>query len=314
MRSQLSRSITLLSIAAMLASCSAPPALDGCLPEQGATGTFVSGSGNDASGTGTLAAPFRSLTQALEVAPLGTTIHVLCGTFSDASGEAFPLDVSGLAIQGLGVDKTSLAYEGSGTNVTALVVLNGSASVKALEVVGFTGNTIELRGGTTTIEDVVAVGGGGGSMLAAIGSAVAELLRVDLSNGGDEGILVRDTASISVVDSEIRANESDGIDAEGAANVVVRGTRITGNDSSGVETDSSGTIDLGTADDPGGNTILGNAEWQIQDRRAAFAGTTITAVGNDFGTPVSGVKTGPDSQALVWEIWNSGNEIDFGGP
>jgi hypothetical protein len=308
------RPFALLGITALLASCSAPPALDECLPEQGATGTFVSGSGNDASGTGTVAAPFRSLTRALEVAPLGTTIHVLCGTFSDATGETFPLDVSGLAIQGLGADKTSLAYEGTGTNVTALVVLNGTASLKALEVVGFTGNTIELRGGTTTIEDLAAVGGGDGSMLAAIGTAVVDLLRVDLANGGDEGILVRDTASISVVDSEIRANQSDGIDAEGASNVFVRGTRITGNDSSGVETDSSGTVDLGTAADPGGNTILGNVEWQIQDRRAASTGPTITAIGNDFGTPVSGVQTGPDALALVWEIQNTGNQIDFGAP
>jgi hypothetical protein len=193
------------------------PAPDGCLPEQGATGTFVSGSGNDASGTGTLAAPFRSLTRALDVAPLGTTIHVLCGTFSDATGETFPLDVSGLAIQGLGADKTSLAYVGSGTNVTALVVLNGTTSVQALEVVGFTGNTIELRGGTTTIADVAAIGGGDGSMLAAIGTAIAELLGVDLSNAGDEGVLVRDTASVSITDSVIRDNASDGIDAEAPA-------------------------------------------------------------------------------------------------
>ena len=57
MRMNLIRSIQLLSITAMLASCSAPPALDECLPEQGATGIFVSGSGNDASGDGSLAAP-----------------------------------------------------------------------------------------------------------------------------------------------------------------------------------------------------------------------------------------------------------------
>ncbi len=314
MHHHLVRSIPLLGIVALLASCSPPPVLDACLPEQGATGVFVSGSGNDASGDGSLTAPYRSLTQALVEAPLGATIRVLCGTFSDASGEAFPLDLSGRSVVGLGADLTSLAYESTAPGVAALVVFDGTATVKGLELTGFTGDAIDLRGGTTTIEDVQVIGAGDGSIVRASGGAVVELLRVDLSDAGDEGVYVRDTASIRVVDSVIRDSGNDGIDVEHAATLFVRGTRITGSASAGIETSSSGTIDLGTVDDPGGNTITGNAEWQIQDRRDPTVGPTLMAIGNDFGAPVSGIQTGPSSLVPVWEIVNAGNQIDFGAP
>jgi hypothetical protein len=311
--------ITLLCIAALLASCSAPPQPTNaaCLPPQGATGVFVSESGDDTSGDGSLAAPYRSLTQALAAAPLGATIHVLCGTFSDTHGEAFPLDVSGRAIAGVGATLASVVYEGADVNTVALVAFSGDVSVTGLTLSGFTGNTIDVAGGTASIEDVRIVssvsGDGDGSGIRLDGGAVAELLRVDIT-GGDEGVSIGDFAAVRVVDSVIRGARGDGIDIGDAASLFVRGTRITGSASSGVEIGSPSSIDLGTADDPGGNTITGNAEWQIQDRRAAFAGTTIMAIGNDLGTPVSGVQTGPSSLAQVWEIRNDGNQIDFGGP
>jgi hypothetical protein len=315
MRSHLSRSITLLSVAAMLASCSPPPALDACLPEQGATGIFVSGSGSDASGDGSLAAPYRSLTQALDAAPLGTTIHVLCGTFGDASGEAFPIDVSGRTVKGIGPALASIVYAGSDPGAKALVAFSGTVSIEGLTLSGFTGNTIEFAGGTATIEDVrvVSPADDDGSGIRLDGGAVVELLRVEVS-GGDEGVSIGGFAAVRVMDSVIRGARGDGIDIGDAASLFVRGTRITGSASSGIEVGSPGSIDLGTVAEPGGNTITGNAEWQIQDRRAAFAGTTIMAIGNDLGTPVSGVQTGPSSLPLVWEIVNGGNQIDFGGP
>lgn len=309
------RSIPLLYITAMLASCGAPPALDECLPEQGATGIFVSGSGNDASGDGSLAAPYRSLTQALDAAPLGTTIHLLCGTFGDASGEAFPLDVSGRTVVGVGPALASIVYAGSDPEAKALVAFSGTVSIEGLTLSGFMGNTIEFAGGTATIEDVrvVSAADDDGSGLRLDGGAVVELLRVEVS-GGDEGVSIGDFAAVRVVDSVIRGARGDGIDIGDAASLFVRGTRITGSASSGIEVGSQGSIDLGTVADPGGSTITGNAEWQIQDRRAAFAGTTIMAIGNDLGTPVSGLQTGPSSLPLVWEIVNAGNQIDFGGP
>ncbi len=317
MRSQLSRSITLLSVAAMLASCSPPPALDECLPAQGATGIFVSGSGSDASGDGSLAAPYRSLTQALDSAPLGTTLQLLCGTFSDASGEAFPLDVSGRTVVGVGPALASIVYEGSDPETKGLVAFSGTISVEGVTLSGFSGNTIDFAGGTATLEDVRVVsavaGDGDGSGIRLDGGAVVELLRVEVS-GGDEGVSIGDFAAVRVVDSVISGARGDGIDIAEAASLFVRGTRITGSASSGIETSSSGTIDLGTVDDPGGNTITGNAEWQIQDRRDASVGPTLMAIGNDLGTSVSGVQTGPSSLPPVWEIVNAGNQIDFGGP
>lgn len=315
MRSHLIRSITLVFVAAMLASCSAPPTLGACLPQPGATGIFVSGSGNDASGDGSLAAPYRSLSQALDAAPLGTTIHLLCGTFGDASGEAFPIDVSGRTVVGVGPALASIVYAGPDPEATALVASSGTISVEGLTLSGFTGNTIDFAGGTATIADVRIVGAddGDGSGIRLDGVAVAELLRVEVS-GGDEGISIGESAAVRVVDGVISDARGDGIDIGDAASLFVRGTHITGSASSGIEVGSPGSIDLGTVADPGGNTITGNAEWQIQDRRAAFAGTTITAIGNDLGTPVSGLQTGPSSLPLVWEIVNAGNQIDFGAP
>ena len=47
--------------------------------------------GNDASGTGSAAAPWRSLNRALQTAASGDTIAALPGTYSTATGEVFPI-------------------------------------------------------------------------------------------------------------------------------------------------------------------------------------------------------------------------------
>jgi hypothetical protein len=53
-----------------------------------------------AGGTGTLAAPFKTITAALAAAAPGMTIHVAPGTYDRMLGEAFPLKLRGVALVG----------------------------------------------------------------------------------------------------------------------------------------------------------------------------------------------------------------------
>jgi len=50
------------------------------------------GTGSDATGTGCLTAPFKSISHAVDVAPQGTTVLVAPGIYDEANGESFPIE------------------------------------------------------------------------------------------------------------------------------------------------------------------------------------------------------------------------------
>lgn len=281
-------------------------------PPPGAVGVFVSIQGDDASGAGSLEKPFRTITHALATAPDGDTIHVLCGTYTEEGGETFPLEVGGRELAGVGADEVRIAYFGEEAGVVGLLV-EGGATVRGVTLVGFSHHRIDLQSGTLIFEDAGIRGGtSDGSSIEVRGGAELRFTRSYINDTSSEGINGWSGASVHVEDSTIIGVGADGIDVDGGASLFVRRSKIINNGSSGVEFGGSGTIDLGTADDPGGNTISGNGEWQIQDRRSDFQGATVMAHGNDWGTPLSGVVTGPGSLSGVWEIRGRGNKIDFG--
>ena len=64
--------------------------------------SFVNPStGNDKTGNGSISAPWRTISQALEASPSNSVIILSPGTYSAQSGEVFPLMLKpGMAIQG----------------------------------------------------------------------------------------------------------------------------------------------------------------------------------------------------------------------
>ena len=70
---------------------------------------YVAPNGNDTTGNGTSAAPFRTLTKAIDAAECGATIYLAEGTYAPSTGESLPIDLLNkecLTIQGAGAGKT----------------------------------------------------------------------------------------------------------------------------------------------------------------------------------------------------------------
>lgn len=70
---------------------------------------YVAPNGNDTTGNGTSAAPFRTLTKAIDAAECGATIYLAEGTYAPSAGESLPIDLlhkECLTIQGAGAGKT----------------------------------------------------------------------------------------------------------------------------------------------------------------------------------------------------------------
>jgi hypothetical protein len=298
-----------LAAALLLAACSSAPVTPVTL--------YVSPGGSDGSGTGTAAAPLRTLTAAVNLAPAGSTIAMADGVYSAANGESFPLDISGLTVRGQSASGTIVS--GTSAALSGFVVLSGETTVRNLTVRGFStgavGSNVSVTGGNVLLEDVTVSDGARYGLQILAGAAT--LRRVTVTGNEDDNIFARGTATIEIVDSVISdSGGADGIDLGGTATLRLRTTRVTGNDGSGIELNNSSSADLGTTLSPGGNTMTGNAldggtTTQLDDKRPS-GGSRITAVGNDFGVPVSGVQTGPATVAGVWKIEAAGNEIDFG--
>lgn len=124
--------------------------------------------------------------------------------------------------------------------------------------------------------------------------------------------------SVDLVDVTITNGDSDGIDFSSSGSLRMRTTAVQGHGDNGVDIGSNeagvapSSIDLGTADDAGGSTVTGNATDQFRDDRLTGATVVVSAYGNDFGGPASGLKTGPDAEAGVWVVEGVGNQVDFG--
>jgi len=298
-----------LVAAIALTACSAPPTSVG-------TTLYVSPLGDDQAGTGSAAQPYRTLTSAVAQAPAGATIVLADGTYSSATGEAFPIDVSGLEVRGASANGTVLA--GNTSSVYGLRVTSGEATVRDLTVRGFgtglTGANVWMNGGTLLLENAV-LSNGARHGLELLGGTMT-LRSTTVTENADDNVVARGNATLEMFDSLVSASlGADGINLFDDVTFRMRDTRVLDSDGSGIEL-RGGSADLGTATDPGGNTITGNAigggsAAQIEDDRPVGA-SIILAYGNDLGASVTGVKTGPDSFGFVWAIVGAGNQIDFG--
>lgn len=99
--------------------------------------------GSDVTGTGALAAPFRTIGKGLGIAQPGDQVLVAPGVYSAASGEVFPLSVaSGVSLEST-MRSWNTVIDGAGvdwTGISGMVLLAGDAVVR-----GFT-----FRDGPTT--------------------------------------------------------------------------------------------------------------------------------------------------------------------
>jgi parallel beta-helix repeat protein len=259
-------------------------------------------SGNDDRSSGNALSPLRTITYALEIAPPNTVILLAPGTYNSHSGESFPLRLKpGVTIQG------NPDTRGDG------IVISGGGMIDRLNVTlvaadrsGLVGVTVTNPEGyglwidsaspsilsntlTGNRQDGIAIGGSGSPIVRgnrlidnhASGIGVAGTSRADIREntveGGDVGLAIAENALPLVMSNEI-ADNADGVVIRQNAQPILRGNVITENDRYGVVIRDRAQPDLGTADDPGGNTIRDNDENDIENA----AQQVVQAFGNQL--------------------------------
>jgi parallel beta-helix repeat protein len=270
-----------------------------------------SGTGQDAPGAGnTDAFPFRTIAYALQQAQPGNVIRVAPGSYTEQSGEVFPL-----------VMKPGIILLGDEANQgKTVVVIGGGAYIsktfarqsvtilaeKDSEVRGLTVTNPRTRGTGVWVEstnpiiknntfsnsdrDGLFVTGTGnpkieknvfyrnrGNGISVARGATGEI-RSNLFQETGFGIAIGGTACPQVVGNRITQN-TDGVYINDSACPVLRSNVIESNTRDGVVATINAQPDLGTAQSTGNNVIRNNGRYDLNNSTRS---NTIVAVGNDI--------------------------------
>lgn len=154
--------------------------------------------GSDVDADGSQRSPFRSITQALQVAQPNTVILLTPGTYSVDSGEVFPLMLKpGVTVQG------DPSTQGRG---------------------------IVIRGGGAFLSPTSA-----GQNVAILGENQAQLVGVTVTNPNPRGYGVWvESSSPTIADSTFAGNTHDGISTVGNSAPLIRRNRFSGNGANGI--------------------------------------------------------------------------------
>ncbi len=277
----------------------------------GATILYVNPtSGNDQPAAGkTEAAPYRTITFALQQATAGTVIQLAPGQYGQANSEKFPIAMKagvilrgnesgkgqGVFIQGFGgiVSKTF-----AGQNVTIL-------AAQGSEIRGVTVTNPGSRGSGIWIEDVNAAIANNTFTKSVregvfvTGSASPTIIDNVFTENGGNGIAVEKTArgqiknnvflntgfglaiggnSAPLIDGNQISQNKSGLYINANARPILRNNVITDNTVDGITATSGAQPDLGTADNNGNNTIRNNKEFDVNNSTSG----TIVAIGNNI--------------------------------
>ena len=278
----------------------------------GATVIYVNPQiGSDAQGAGsTEAAPYKTITFALQQAQPGTIIQLAPGNYSSESGEKFPLNVkSGVTLKG---DESTRGQTtlitGSGKYVSRTVaaqnvtILAGNESV----ITGVSVTNSDTRGTGIWVESTnpviknstfvnskregIFVTGNGNPKIegniffqnAGNGVSVAKTargeIRGNLFQDTGFGLAIGGTSAPLVVENQIVRNV-DGIFVSNSAQPKLRKNAIEKNTRDGIIIISSALPDLGTQEEPGGNLIRDNKRYDVNN---ASLSNTVPAIANDI--------------------------------
>lgn len=263
--------------------------------------------GNDAN-AGSQTSPFRSLTKAIATASTNTIIVLAPGTYSEATGEQFPIAMkSGVTIQGQATNQgQAVIISGSGTylsrsfgrqNITLLGA--NRAGLRGVTVTNprqqgyglwiestspvitdntFTGSThdgISIVGSSAPIVKNNRFTQNGANGITIYGHSRPEIIENVFENTGF-GINIAQNATPRIIGNRIVGNK-DGIIVQGSAEPVLRQNIVTDNDRNGLVAISKSQPHLGNTRDPGKNKFANNGNLDIN---AAASNQTIPAAGN----------------------------------
>ncbi len=258
---------------------------------------YVNPKTGDDSQTGEKFDPFKTITQALKVATSGSTIKLASGTYSQETGETFPLVIQDkitlkgnadnqgydTVIQGSGY---FISPTGAGQNV-AIAALKDAAGIT-----GVTVTNIQSRGHGLWLESsspkIVSntFTRNGNTGVSVNGNSSPVIANNYFYNNSGNGLLIYGTSQPQVMDNTFKntgfgvsvvqnaaptltKNSFDGnrigIILEGNSQAVLRDNEIVNSEDSGLTAIADSQVDLGTSSEPGNNTFRSNRKLDIQN-------------------------------------------------
>lgn len=265
--------------------------------------------GNDDTADGSDRAPFQSITRALQSARAGTTIQLMAGTYSEETGERFPLQLKpGITLQGNPQNRgLEIVIRGSGfflsptsARQSVTIVAASQSALSGVTVINphpqgyglwiesasptVTDNTFTVSG-----HDGISVVGNsaplirnnffyqnGASGITVYGTSRPEL-RENIFEKNGFAINVNQNAMPFIIGNRITQNK-DGVVAQAKSRPILRNNSIEGNERDGLVAIAQAQPDLGTRAEPGGNFIRNNGQFDIQ----AKTSQGVLAFGNEL--------------------------------
>ncbi|MDJ1183717.1 DUF1565 domain-containing protein [Roseofilum casamattae] len=268
--------------------------------------------GNDQSGRGTTQAPYRTLSHALRMAAPNSIIQLAPGTYSEQTGETFPIRLKPNVIvigdpdsKGKDTIITGGGFFLSPTFARQNIALLG-ANDAALAGVTVTNpnsrgyglwiesSSLVVADNTFTgsVHDGISVTGKSGSNIHSnqftrngangitiYGSSNPEVRNNVFDNTGF-GININQKATPLIVNNQI-INNRDGVVVQAKAAPILRDNQIENNQRNGLVAISQSQPNLGTAGEPGNNRFRNNGEYDINAQSSRH---TIPAFGNQLLT------------------------------
>lgn len=267
--------------------------------------------GTDSAGAGSSeAAPIRTITYALQQASSGTVVQLAPGSYTNQTGEVFPLVVKqGVTLRGDSStqgQRVGIIGGGSYASPTSAGQNVTIRAEKDSEITGITITNPNTRGtgvwiestnatvrnntfsnskregifisGTANpkIEDNLFTNNEGNGISVARQSTGE--IRNNVFQQTGTGISITESASPLIAENRIAQNV-DGIVVSGTAAPVLRKNVIENNQRNGVVVTGNAKPNLGTADSQGENRIRNNGSYDLNNTTRS---NTIVAVGNDI--------------------------------
>ncbi len=285
------------------------------IAQQSETIIFVAPNGTDITGAGTQAQPFRTITAVLSTNPQpGTIIQLAPGTYDAENGEVFPIKLlpgivlrgnsntrgEGVTISGGGkfisptfASQTIAMLAENDSTIDGITLTNSNPRGYALWVESKRNVVISNNTFSNTTHDGIFLTGDAnvsianslftknrGSGISAVGTSSGEIRGNTFDNTGF-GLSIGQKSQVSLVNNRIQ-NNVDGIIISNVATPILRSNTITNNNRNGIailkDRNGQPAPDLGTAADPGRNSIRDNKVKDIQN----ISGMAFAAAGNDL--------------------------------
>ncbi|MBL1175699.1 DUF1565 domain-containing protein [Pantanalinema sp. GBBB05] len=304
--------VGLLSTQSIALAQAATPSLSIAQAPSGVAVIYVnpmSSNSQDAPGAGSSEAPFRTISYALKQAAPGTIVQVAPGTYSQQTGEVFPLMIPrGVVLLGSEADRgQSVVISGGGQNISPTfarqnmaIWIEKDAEIRGIAVSNpnVRGTGIWIEGGSPLIqnctfmsshrEGIFVTGTGNPKIVSNVffknggnGISLASKAKGEIRNNvfQDTGFgLAIGGFSAPIVDSNQIVQNVDGIYINDSASPVLRNNLIENNNRDGIVITIKAKPNLGSDADLGKNVIRNNKQHDLTNSTKE----TIYSIGNSL--------------------------------